>query len=755
MRANIRTNKVDDIRISACTITKNEEKNIERSIRSYKKYVDEIIIVDTGSEDRTVEIAEKLGAKVVTFEWCGDFSKAKNKALEYASGDWILFLDADEYFGENCAKNLRQSIVYANEHKKNTIFCYMNNLDCANNDKIIAVNRTARVFKAGFKWQFPVHEAAYFEDGGMQPFLVQKNILYINHLGYSGDIIKDKGSRNVDLILKSLKETDSPKRKAEYYFYLCDAYYSVDDYESSAKYGYKFLDYCRENNRKIEDIARRTYTNIYYGSLLLRKDPHELLPFLKEFNKSCPDYLDSSYALADVEQRLNLYADSCEKAQKAIKMIDETNGAIEGAMGSHRASIVNLLGRGKEGLLKDTEALDLYFKAANDESLCADAAFNLLRLVKGYPEDKLDEFVESLYIGKSIDKKVQIVVALFKNYMLKQVFKCYASIKAADKDGTLDAQISAYIMISKGLYKKAADLFIVVYKINKNIGAARNALICAVISKDSEAIEKTKALVSQSILFALGFSHKEKDFTDKEIGEISDTYAELYRMGKNDMACSIIEKIIGELSEKEIFAVTYCLFADNYAIDTALFTVKQAPLNAESYYWRGVCLYRQKKIYEAYDFLNLSKEMGCKEPAIDSLLQYIDSLKAKLIIKLSGEKKNQLKKETEALISSGDLIKASKNIEGLLCENPDAEVYTLRAVLFFYCGLYKEAAAAAECGLLKDSKNFDLLYNAGYIYLKLNDSKTAQKMFGRAHDVCNNSETRKALEDILGVSSNK
>ena len=61
-------------RISACTITKNEEKNIARSIESYKDYVDEIIIVDTGSTDNTVSVAKSLGAKVFNFEWINDFS---------------------------------------------------------------------------------------------------------------------------------------------------------------------------------------------------------------------------------------------------------------------------------------------------------------------------------------------------------------------------------------------------------------------------------------------------------------------------------------------------------------------------------------------------------------------------------------------------------------------------------------------------------------------------------------------------------
>ena len=87
-----------EISISQCMIVKNEEKNIRRALSWAKEIVQEQVVVDTGSTDRTVEIAESMGAKIFHFEWCDDFSAAKNYAIEQATGDWIAFLDADEYF---------------------------------------------------------------------------------------------------------------------------------------------------------------------------------------------------------------------------------------------------------------------------------------------------------------------------------------------------------------------------------------------------------------------------------------------------------------------------------------------------------------------------------------------------------------------------------------------------------------------------------------------------------------------------------
>jgi glycosyltransferase involved in cell wall biosynthesis len=82
--------------LSLCMIVKNEQENLARCLASAKPYVDEMIVVDTGSFDGTPEIALNYGAKVSYFEWCDDFAAARNCSIFQASGDWILVLDADE-----------------------------------------------------------------------------------------------------------------------------------------------------------------------------------------------------------------------------------------------------------------------------------------------------------------------------------------------------------------------------------------------------------------------------------------------------------------------------------------------------------------------------------------------------------------------------------------------------------------------------------------------------------------------------------
>lgn len=82
--------------LTLCMIVKNEERNLERCLASAQPYVDEIVIVDTGSEDGTIAIAEKYGAIIKHFPWCDDFAAARNHSIAAANGKWILVLDADE-----------------------------------------------------------------------------------------------------------------------------------------------------------------------------------------------------------------------------------------------------------------------------------------------------------------------------------------------------------------------------------------------------------------------------------------------------------------------------------------------------------------------------------------------------------------------------------------------------------------------------------------------------------------------------------
>jgi len=107
--------------ISLCMIAKNEEKNLSNCLNSVKDITDEIIIVDTGSTDKTREIAKKFNAKVYDFKWVDDFSAARNESLKHATKDWVLVLDADEILDEESKKAIKGLV----NDKENDAFLFL------------------------------------------------------------------------------------------------------------------------------------------------------------------------------------------------------------------------------------------------------------------------------------------------------------------------------------------------------------------------------------------------------------------------------------------------------------------------------------------------------------------------------------------------------------------------------------------------------------------------------------------------------
>src|SRR5579884_571049 len=98
-------------RVSLTMIVKNEAATLGRCLASARDLVDEIIVLDTGSSDNTKGIAAQLGARVFDFAWCDNFAAARNESIRYATGQWLLWLDADEHFDDANRIKLRQLLV--------------------------------------------------------------------------------------------------------------------------------------------------------------------------------------------------------------------------------------------------------------------------------------------------------------------------------------------------------------------------------------------------------------------------------------------------------------------------------------------------------------------------------------------------------------------------------------------------------------------------------------------------------------------
>lgn len=224
-----------DMKISACYITKNESANIAASIESIAASVDEIIVYDTGSEDDTCRIAEAL-PKVKLFRgaWCDDFAAARNAALSHATGDWVVFLDADERFSEATRGNLRTVLEKAEGF--DALAVKIVNLD-VDGEKEERIDHTyvVRAFRnlPEIRYVGRIHEHIEREDGALRLGFIPEASLVLLHTGYTASRAKGKAERNLRLLLQELEQTQSPE---DLYRYLAEAYEGVGDEERALHY---------------------------------------------------------------------------------------------------------------------------------------------------------------------------------------------------------------------------------------------------------------------------------------------------------------------------------------------------------------------------------------------------------------------------------------------------------------------------------------------------------------------------------------
>ena len=210
----------ETIKLTIAMIVKNEEKNLPRCLEALKPLMDqvksELIITDTGSTDRTVEIARQYTDKVLFFEWCNDFAAARNTALEIARGEWLLFLDADEVIDD--AKPMIRFLLGKKSEQYNSVMLEFRNYKDEGMDISYPVRLIRRTDETRFKGI--IHESLPFTSP------VLKLDGFVHHYGYKfeGDEeqIRRKYNRNMPLLLKAHEE--NPKDVRTIYHLINECY---------------------------------------------------------------------------------------------------------------------------------------------------------------------------------------------------------------------------------------------------------------------------------------------------------------------------------------------------------------------------------------------------------------------------------------------------------------------------------------------------------------------------------------------------
>ncbi|MDE6318862.1 MAG: glycosyltransferase family 2 protein, partial [Lachnospiraceae bacterium] len=219
--------------ISVCIIGKNEEKNIERCLAPLAKRGFEIIYVDTGSTDRTKELAAKYTDNLYDFEWIGDFSAARNFSISKASHNYVLIIDCDEFLTQIDPKALEQAI---DEHPRSVGTIQLDNYCESDGGQICISNRLERLFhKRYYHYENPIHEQICDIKTGSTYYERYDAPIVADHVGYAGtaEERRRKTERNNELLFQEIaKHPDDPY----HYFQAAQSFNLIDDYENAYVY---------------------------------------------------------------------------------------------------------------------------------------------------------------------------------------------------------------------------------------------------------------------------------------------------------------------------------------------------------------------------------------------------------------------------------------------------------------------------------------------------------------------------------------
>lgn len=310
--------------ISLCMIARNEEKFLPKCLESVKGLVDEMIVVDTGSDDKTIEIAGSFGAKVLHYRWDDDTANARNTGLKEAKGDWVLVLDADETIAKESFEPVRKLT------KKEFDAYYLVQMNYTNNARDINFIPLQKKtpYSMGFNGFFPVEIIRFFRN--------RKGIRFTSIVHERlNDSVKELGLKaaRTDVPIhhyQFLKGEDVMKKKQLAFLRLFEK--KVKDYPNDAKMrhdmGVIYYNYENDEKKAIECFEKaielkKDYTDPIFSLAAIyarKKDNARAKEMYNNALKIMPKHAAAHFNLGNIYAEEKDYANAIKHYTEAIKV---------------------------------------------------------------------------------------------------------------------------------------------------------------------------------------------------------------------------------------------------------------------------------------------------------------------------------------------------------------------------------------------------------------------------------------------------
>lgn len=340
--------------LSVCIITKNEAGKLEKCLRCAKKLDAEIVVVDTGSTDNTLEVAKQYADIVGHFEWCDHFAKAKNYAASLASHDWILTIDSDEYIQEFDIQELERFMQDRTDVRGEV---FRKNLFKMDGDERVSTTWIPRLYhRKVFGYQGRIHEQLRRLDGRDEEYIVVNKLHFtMDHDGYEGtkEERRAKAKRNEQLLLLDLEELGENPYTL---FQLGKSCYMAREYGKAAEYFSRGLEF--DLDPRIEYVIDMVET---YGYALLNSGQADVALGLESVYDTFGNAADFVCMMGLVYMNNGLIDQAAAEFQRATRMPEGRVAGVNSYMPNYNLGVIY------ECLGHTEEAKAYYRKCGNYE----------------------------------------------------------------------------------------------------------------------------------------------------------------------------------------------------------------------------------------------------------------------------------------------------------------------------------------------------------------------------------------------------
>jgi len=353
--------------VSACMIVKDEEELLPGCLDSIRDWVDEIVIVDTGSSDRTVEIAQSYGARIFHQPWEGNFSKHRNYSIEQATKDWIIIIDADERFSENDVPPLME-LMDSDRHQIISINVF--NMYAESDHRVTSVN-SVRFFRRVLDMRYKdiVHNRLVIPDG----VPITRAPFCLEHLGY--DLSREKMLAKLERTRALLEKQIEEKPDFAFAWFNLAQLLRGELFESLEEYApqvleaaHRAVELSRPDDPETRGIHLMSLDQLAW-TYFYTEDYDRAEEYAREALRSKPDYLDPLMLLGNIYSRTGEY----DRATEGYKNYLEVQARFD----EHR----------------ELEPLVLYH---SDSRATANYGLGLIAQFRGQPEQAKRYFKQAL-----------------------------------------------------------------------------------------------------------------------------------------------------------------------------------------------------------------------------------------------------------------------------------------------------------------------------------------------------------------------